>query len=129
MKDNLIQKLMESRIRQTIILLAAGIALVLFSALVGKFGATMNVIAFFTGSVLLFYGMLRYWEKALLYIIMCVVFIVLIILEFQVGIDILVKKFKGTHEAEDIAWTIGGVFFAGVLAGIIGFFSFIRKRE
>ena len=125
---NLIVKLKEGRVRQTILFLAVGIALVLISLLVGKVYSTPNVLAFFIGTGVFFYGIPRYWERALFYAIMIAVFIILIIVEFKVGIGLLVKLFPGGHAAEDMAWSVGETCLAGILAGIIGIIIY-RKRK
>ena len=49
------------------------------------------------------------------------------------GIDALIKiqsklELPG-HWAEDMAWSIGLILIAGFLAGLIGFFIFIRRKK
>lgn len=79
-----------------------------------------------------FYAALHPWEKVIYYFIMLVISVILLILLFKVGIGILVKiesrmQIPG-HWAEGMAWTIGGVCVAAIIAGIIGMVMF-RKDD
>jgi hypothetical protein len=113
------------RLKKALILLL--VALVIISiAIPGMIltkGNTLFALMYFAGFTLFFYALLHPWQKASYYAISIPVFLVLLILIIQDPGFFLkmvnVEKLSG-HGAEDLAWAIGGIFFAGIIAGIIG---------
>ncbi len=83
----------------------------------------MFVFTNFGGFVLLFYALLHPWSKARYYALIFPIFLGLLLLciinpSFFLNM-VNVEKLPG-HGAEDLAWFIGGIFFAGLVAGIFG---------
>jgi len=79
---------------------------------------------YFTGFILFFYALLHSWLKASYYAINIAIFVVLLILFLNTGVNFLVKMGNAgklpDHGAEDLAWAIGSIPVAGIIAGIIG---------
>jgi len=91
-------------------------------------GNTVFALMYFAGFTLFFYALLHPWQKVSYYAISIPIFLVLLILIIQDPSIFLkmgnVEKLSG-HGAENLAWAIGGIFFADIIAGIIGI---IRSR-
>jgi hypothetical protein len=125
MKTPFITRPDPGRLRKALILIL--VALVIISiAIPGMIlskGNTLFAIMNFGGFTLFFYSLLLPWQKASYFAISATIFLVLLILIIQdPGIFLKmvnVGKLSG-HGAEDFAWVIGGIFFAGIIAGIIG---------
>jgi hypothetical protein len=118
------------RLRKALILLLVALVIIAISipGMILSKGNTVFALMYFAGFTLLFYALLHPWQKARYYAISIPIFLVLLILIIQNPSIFLpmvnVEKLSG-HGAEDLAWAIGGIFFAGVIAGIIGI---IRSR-
>ena len=114
-----------SRHWKTTILLVFAVLFITFS-LIGKGlnGSPLIVAMYFTGFVLFFYAVLLPWRKASYYFILSMAFILLFILLWLVGIYILSKLQLHDKLGEDIAWSVGLACVAGVIAGMIGIFTF-----
>ena len=114
------------RLRKAMIMVLiaiAGIAVAIPGMILSK-GNTLFALLYFAGVVLFCYALLHPWFKARYYAISIVIYLLLLVLFIYKGIDILVKmgntgKLRG-HGAEDLAWSIGSIFVAGIIAGIIG---------
>lgn len=88
---------------------------------------------FFIGLTILFIAMLNIWAKRSrkYYVILMGISVLLIFLLFKFGIGALVNiqsqyQIQGRW-AEDVAWSVGGIFFAGFMAGIVGIFVCIAQ--
>lgn len=109
-----------------LILVAMAIISIAIPGMILSKGNTLFALLNFSGFVLFFYALLHPWQKASYYAISIVVFVGLpvLIINLNIGDDFLVRMERAgklpVHGAEDLAWTIGGVFAAGILAGIIG---------
>lgn len=113
------------RLRKALILILVAV-LIISIAIPGMIlskGNTLFDLMNFGGFTLFFYALLHPWLKASYYAICIAIFLLMLILIIQdPGIFLKMvnaEKLPG-HGAEDLAWTIGGIFFAGILAGIIG---------
>jgi hypothetical protein len=130
MKTPFFSRFEAGRLRKALMLLLVAIVIIAISipGMILSKGSTMFALTYFAGFTLLFYALLHPWQKARYYAISITIFIVLLVLIIQEpGIFLKmvnVKKLSG-HGAEDLAWAIGGMFFAGIVAGIIGI---IRSR-
>jgi len=113
------------RLRKALILLLVAFVIIAISipGMNLSKGNTLFALMYFAGFTLFFYALLHPWQKASYYAISIPIFLVLLILIIQdPGIFLKmvnVEKLSG-HGAEDLAWAIGGIFFAGIIAGIIG---------
>jgi len=113
------------RLRKALILLLVAFVIIVISipGMILSKGNTLFAIMYLGGFILFFYAILHPWQKASYYAISIPIFLILLILIIQDPSIFLkmvnVEKLSG-HGAEDLAWTIGGVFAAGILAGIIG---------
>ena len=113
------------RLRKALILLLVAFVIIAISipGMILSKGSTLFALMYFAGFILFFYALLHSWFKASYYAISIPIFLVLLILIIQDPSIFLkmvnVEKLSG-HGAEDLAWAIGGIFFAGIIAGIIG---------
>jgi hypothetical protein len=88
---------------------------------------------YFSGLIILFIAMLNTWanRKRKYYIILMAISILLFVLIFMIGVGDLVQiqsKYQiPGHWAEDMAWSIGGIVFAGFMAGLVGIFVCIAR--
>jgi hypothetical protein len=118
------------RLRKALILILVALVIIAISipGMILSKGNTVFALLYFAGFTLFFYALLHPWQKAWYYAISIPIFLVLLILIIQDPGMFLkmvnVNKLSG-HGAEDLAWAIGGIFFAGIVAGIIGI---IRTR-
>ena len=109
-----------------LILVALVIISIAIPGMIFSKGSTLFALMNFGGFVLFFYALLHPWQKASYYAISIAIFVGLpiLILNLNIGGDFLVKMERAgklpVHGAEDLAWVIGGVFAAGILADIIG---------
>jgi hypothetical protein len=112
-----------------LILVAVVIISIAIPGMILSKGSTLFALIYFAGFTLFFYALLHPWQKASYYAISIAIFVALPIIIMNIPGDYLVKMEKAgklpVHGAEDLAWAIGGVFAAGILAGIIGI---IRSR-
>ena len=123
MKGRLISLLTDYGLRRTTILLVVAFILIIISLFGGGVGGkTMVELLFYIGLALLFYALLHPWDEMshTYYVILMAVSLILFVLLFIVGIDILVKIFNHGHSAEDVAWSFGFICIAGFFAGLIG---------
>jgi hypothetical protein len=121
------------RLRKALILLLIAFVIIAISipGMILSKGNTLFAVLYFTGFTLFFYALLHPWQKAWYYAISMAIFLVLLILIIQdPGMFLKVVNFKklSGHEAEDLAWAIGGIFFAGIIAGIIGIVRTLMYR-
>ena len=113
------------RLRKALILILVAVVTISIAipGMILSKGNTLFALMNFGGFILFFYALLHPWQKAWYYAISILIFLVLLILIIQdPGIFLKmvnVEKLSG-HGAEDLAWVIGGIFFAGIIAGIIG---------
>ena len=133
MRNKFLKRFDSDNLRKTFIYLVIAVLLIIASLFPGFVkGNSCGTILFLIGCIMFFYAALHPWEKAIYYFILLVISVILLILLFKVGIGILVKiesKLQIPNRwAESMAWTIGGVCFAGIIAGIIGALRF-RKYE
>ena len=116
-----------------IIIASLLIAVSLFFGGVG--GLVLSESLYYLGLMLLFIGLLNPWGKwnRKYYAILFGISALLLVLLYKVGIGALVKiqsKFQiSGHWAEDMVGSFGFMFIAGFLAGLIGFFIFIRRKS
>jgi hypothetical protein len=115
------RKLVRCSVLSTLVIISIAIPGMIFSK-----GSTLFALMNFGGFVLFFYALLHPWQKAIYYAISIAIFVglPLLILNLNIGGDFLVKMERAgklpVHGAEDLAWFIGGIFAAGIVAGIIG---------
>jgi len=101
----------------------------------GAGGLVLAELLFYIGLIMLFFALLNPWGSwtRKYYAILIGISVLLFFLLIKAGIGALVKiqsKFQiPGHWAEDMAWSLGFVFIAGFLAGLIGFFIFIRRKN
>ena len=113
------------RLRKALILILVALAIIAISipGMILSKGNTLFALLYIAGATLFFYALLHPWQKAWYYAISSTIFLVLLILIIRDPSAFLnivnVGKLSG-HGSEDLAWAIGGIFFAGILAGIIG---------
>jgi hypothetical protein len=108
-----------ARLRKALVLLMIAVVVIAISipGLYLSKGNSLFAFLYFAGFILFFYALLHPWQKAGYYAITIPIFLGLLILIIKdPGIFV---KIPG-HGAEDLAWAIGGIFFAGLIAGIIG---------
>ncbi len=119
------------RLRKALILIlvAAAIISIAIPGMIFSKGNSLFAVLYFAGFTLLFYSLLHPWQKASYYALSIVIFVALPIIIINLPGDYLVNMEKAgklpVHGAESLAWAIGGIFAAGILAGIIGI---IRSR-
>lgn len=101
------------------------ILLIAISILVGLTDNFLTIMMLIGGIALFLYTLLRPWEKPKYYLIMSGISLILLICEFMVGPDILVKM---QYRGEGIVWTVGIILFGGIIAGIVGMLRF-RKYD
>jgi len=113
--------------RRKALILILGALVIISIAIPGMIfskGSTLFALMYFAGFTLFFYALLHPWQKAIYYAISIAIFVALPIIIINIPGDYLVKMERAgklpAHGAEDLAWAIGGVFGAGILAGIIG---------
>ena len=128
MKNHSLSRFDADNLKKTIIYLVIAVSLIAISLLVGLTDNFLTITILFGGLVLFLYAMLHPWGKASYYAIMGGIFLILLIFEFLVGISILVKMQLKGRLAEGIAMSVGLIFIAGIIAGIIGIFRF-RKYD
>ena len=132
MKNHFLSRFDADNLRKTGIYFIIAVSLIAISLIVGISDNFLTIAMLLSGIVLFLYAVLHPWEKAIYYFILLVISVILLILLFKVGIGILVKiesKLQIPNRwAESMAWNIGGVCFAGFIAGIIGALRF-RKYE
>ena len=129
MKNKLLSRFDSENLTKTMVYLVIAILLIAIPFFTGFVkGNSLARIILFIGEIIFFYSALRYWENPIYYLVLVVISIILFLLLCFVGVNILVKMYSHGHEAEDIAWTIGGGCVAGFIAGISGVFRF-RKYE
>ena len=132
MKNHFFSRFDAEYLKKTVIYFLIAVSLIAISLIVGISDNFLTIAMLLSGIVLFLYAVLHPWEKAIYYFILFVISVILLILLFKVGIGILVKiesKLQIPNRwAESMAWTIGGVCFAGLIAGIIGALRF-RKYE
>lgn len=87
------------------------------------------IAMFFVGFVLFFYAILFPWQKVSYYFILRMVFIILFAVLWLVGVNILGKMQLHDKLGEDIAWSIGLACVAGIIASMIGIFTFARSWQ
>ena len=101
----------------------------------GAGGLVLSESLYYLGLMLLFIALLNPWGKwnRKYYAILFGISALLLVLLYKVGIGALVKiqsKFQiSGHWAEDMVGSFGFMFIAGFLAGLIGFFIFIRRKS
>lgn len=100
------------------------ILLIAISLLVGLTDNFLTLTMLTGGITLFLYTLLRPWEKPKYYLMLGGISLVLLIFEFIIGPDILVKM---QYRGEGIVWTAGLILFAGIIAGIIGMLRFRRN--
>jgi hypothetical protein len=121
------------RLRKALVLILVAFVIISIAipGMILSKGNTLFALMNFGGFVLFFYALLHPWQKAIYYAICAAIFLVLLILIIQDPSIFLkmvnVKKLPG-HGAEDLAWAIGGIFFAGIVAGIIGIIRTLMYR-
>lgn len=121
------------RLRKAGILFLIAIV-VIAGSIAGRFLSGENslfAITYLAGFILFFYSLLHPWFKAGYYATCILVFVVLLILIIKDPGVFLKMVNAGNlpgHGAEDLAWAIGGVFFAGIIAGIIGLIRTLMYR-
>ncbi|MFZ4563394.1 MAG: hypothetical protein ACOYNU_08455 [Bacteroidales bacterium] len=124
------------RPKTALILLLVAVAIIAISipGMILSKGSTLFAILYFAGFTLFFYALLHPWQKAWYYAISIAIFagVPILIINLNIGDDFLVKMERAgklpVHGAEDLAWAIGGVFAAGILAGIIGIVRTLMYR-
>jgi hypothetical protein len=120
MKNHFLSRFDAHNLRRTIIYYVIALSFIIISLVLDIDKNTVAPFVLFAGFVFFFYAVLHLWESAIYYGIMCIIFIILIILFWLVGMDILVKMQLPGKKAEEIVWIIMLVCIAGVIAGIIG---------
>ena len=121
------------RLRKALILLSVAVVIIAISipGMILSKGNTLFALLYVAGFTLFFYALLHPWQKAWYYAISSAIFLVLLIIIIQdPGIFLHVvnaEKLSG-HGAEDLAWAIGGIFFASIIAGVIGIVRTLMYR-
>lgn len=106
-----------------LLLIAVAVIAISITGLILVKHAQVFVFTNFGGLVLFFYALLHPWSKARYYALSSLVFLGLLILCIvnpSFFLDMLPVGDLPGHGAEDLAWFIGGIFFAGLIAGIFG---------
>mgnify|MGYP001374678559 CR=1 FL=1 len=132
MKTPFFSKPDPGRLKKALILILVAVVIISISILgriLSKGSNSLFALSYFAGFTLFFYSLLHPWQKASYYAISIAIFVVLLLIIINIPGDYLVKMEKAgklpVHGAEELAWAIGGIFAAGILAGIIGI---IRSR-
>jgi hypothetical protein len=128
MKNHSISRFDACNVRKTLTYIVIAVSLITISLLVGIGDNLPMILMLFGRIVLFFYAALHPWEKASYYAILGGICLILVIFEWVVGISILVKMQLKGKLAEGIAMSVGFIFIAGIIAGIIGIFRF-RKYD
>ena len=81
---------------------------------------------FFFGFFLLFYIILRPWGKPVYYVVMTIISVVLFAILFMGGFNILVKLTPPGKSDEDLIWSVGFAFIAGITAGLTGILTYSK---
>jgi hypothetical protein len=113
------------RARKALILLLVAFVIIAVSipGMILSKGNTLFALLYFAGFTLFFYALPYPWQKAGYYALIIPIFLALLILIIQdpgIFLNLVNAGKLPGHGAEDLAWAIGGVFAAGILAGIIG---------
>jgi hypothetical protein len=121
------------RLRKALILLLVALVIIAISipGMIFSKGSTLFALLYVAGFTLFFYALLHPWQKAWYYAISLAIFLVLLILIIQdPGMFLKVVKVEKLpgHGAEDLAWAIGGIFFAGIIGGVIGIVRTLMYR-
>ncbi len=133
MKTSFFSRPDSGRLRMALILIlvAMGFIAIAIPGMIFSKGNTLFVLMNFGGFTLFFYALLHPWQRAWYYAISMLIFLVLLILIIKnpsLFLDMVNAGNLPGHGAEDLAWTIGGIFFAGVVAGIIGIVRTLMYR-
>jgi len=121
----------------TISLFAAGVLIITITLFHGGVGSRNPTnLFFFTGLILLFFALLntrgyRSWRyyTLLLAVLLFLTFLPFFLPEEWDLVKIQARNKIPGHWAEDMAWSIGFILFAGYLAGIIGLIITLRRRK
>jgi len=129
MMNDFFSRFESESVRKTLVYLGVAIFLIVIPLFIGFLkGNSLAVVTFFIGEIILLYAALRIWKNPIYYLVLAAISVILFLLLCFVLLDILVKMYQQGHEAEDIAWFIGGTCVAGFIAGIIGAIRF-RKSD
>lgn len=128
MKNKFLSQFDADNLGKTVTYYVIAISLIAISLLVGLTDNFLTITMLICGIVLFIYTLLHPWENPKYYAIMGGISLIFLIFEFIIGPDILVKMHLKGDLDEIIAMTVGFIFFAGIIAGIIGVFRF-RKYD
>jgi hypothetical protein len=112
-----------------LILLIAVILIAVPLAVKGMIAETLMPFMFFFGFLLLFYIVSRPWRKPLYYIVMTIISAVLFAILFLGGFSILGKLNLPGKSADDLIFSIGFAFFAGIIAGFAGILTYSKNWQ
>jgi hypothetical protein len=116
-----------SRNRKTLLFSVIALIPVAVSLLVkGKIAETLMPFMFFFGFSLLFYTILRPWGKPEYYVVMIIISVVLFAILFMGGFNILVKLTPPGKSDEDLIWSVGFAFIAGITAGLTDILTYSK---
>jgi hypothetical protein len=109
-----------------LILIIAIILIAVPLAVKGMIVETLMPFMFFFGFLFLFYTVLRPWRKPLYYIVMTIISTVLFVILFMGGFSFFGKLNLSGRSAEDLMFSIGFAFFAGIIAGFAGILTYSK---
>jgi hypothetical protein len=118
----------------TISLFVIAITLLTISLFSGGMGVRgLPKVLYFIGLIIFFITLLNTWgnRNRKYYVILMGISILLFVLIFMFEpVDLVQVQSKYNlqgHWAEDMAWSIGGIFFAAFMAGLVGIFVCIAR--
>jgi hypothetical protein len=113
-------------LKTILLLLIAVIAIVVSLTVRGMIAETLMPFTFFFGFLIIFYTMLRPWGKPVYYIVMTIISVVLFALLFMGGFSFLAKLNLTSKSDDDLIWSVGFAFAAGIIAGLAGILTYSK---
>jgi hypothetical protein len=122
MKNNFV-----SRNWKTLLFLITAVILIAFPlAVKGMVAEALMPFMFFAGFLILFYTILRPWGKPVYYIVLTIISVVLFAILFMGGFGFLGGLNITDKSDEDLLWSVGLAFVAGIIAGLAGILKYSK---
>jgi hypothetical protein len=118
MKKHFISLFQPDKRKKTVILSVIAVLLISTSIIIGLTDNIPMIALLFAGMVVLFFALLHPWEKASYFAILTAVCFVILTIDF-------IWPFIN----EGIAMTAGFICFAGIITGVIGIFTRLKKWQ
>jgi hypothetical protein len=118
MKKHFLSLIEPGKRKKTLVLLLFAFLFITVSLIIGTSDNLPMIVMLLSGLILFYFGLLHAWEKASHFAILTAIFII-----------ILVTDFLWPFINEAIAMSVGLVCLAGILSGIIGIFSRVKKWQ